>query len=361
MIKKVSIYLAIICLAESFCACNESVEYKNGYISPASCSADRCKDENILLVCDQSTGNTTDQTCTYGCDLTENRCKDKPADKCTADKCKDSDILLVCNKNTGNTTDQTCPYGCDLTENRCKDKPADKCTADKCKDENILAVCDTQSGNTTDQTCPYGCDLTENKCKDKPADKCTADKCKDNDILLVCDKVSGEYTEDTCPNGCENDACKPKDTCVPHCESDTVAIICHDDDSSETKSCTHGCDSTAGKCRINPIIGQPCRTEEDARCEDNDLIYCAETTGSAKWTLLTCPAQYQCKVNDGQAMCLETCTNEGDTTTICGSSFVLNAACSQLDGNLYYLPDYDTGIVAYCDLGCKDNHTCVEE
>ena len=353
--KSLIFTLGIICLLGTLSACNESIEYKPSQAEPVSCTTDVCKDQNILSKCDTNTGIAEDQTCLYGCDLSRNQCSDKP--KCTTDVCKDQSVLSKCDTNSGIAKDQTCPYGCDLSKNQCNDEP--KCTNDVCKDQNILSKCDTNSGIAKDQTCPYGCDLSRNQCNDEP--KCNADKCKDDNVLLVCDIDSGDYTEKPCSNGCREDTCVIPDPCVPGCKSDNEATICLEDGSSDTEICPHGCDSTAGKCKDNPIIGKPCQTEEAPMCEGNALIYCAESLGSAVWTRMVCPEKYACKEYEDQKMCLEACTNQNDTNTICGSGFLVGSICSQLDGGLYYTPDYDTGILKSCENGCKDHHSCADE
>ena len=328
------------------------------------CIASTCLNANALGVCDTTTGILHEENCPLGCDAITNRCKDaQTATQCTSDRCINSAILLVCNRDLGTTQQIQCPYGCDQSLNRCKDaETPNLCISDICQDDAFLLECNKQTGKTELKRCEYKCDKTANRCKDEPPkEKCTTDQCKDNTTLLVCNPSTGEYVESQCSEGCMNDRCVQKETCVPQCQSDNVAVICAEDGSSSTEKCTNGCDKQTGKCRPKSIIGESCKTEADPICEGNDFIYCAETSKGAVWTRMACPKNYECKVNDDQALCLERCSQKGEKYSICSSDFLVQSICSTLDGQLYYLPDYGTGILESCANGCADRHVCMED
>ena len=352
------IYLSIFSLCLSIYACSSDNEEPS-----KPCTTSICLDANTLAVCDPATGILHAETCPHGCELTANRCKDIGTTvKCTSDICKDSTTLLVCNRDTGTTQEMPCSAGCDPTANRCKDaKTPDKCISDICQDDAFLLVCNAQTGTTELKRCEYLCDKALNQCKEAPPkEKCTSNQCKDSSTLLVCNPSTGDYTESKCENGCSSNACVQKETCVPQCKSANEAILCLEDGKTSIEKCPNGCDSSTGQCHTKSIIGEPCKTEANPVCEGNDFIYCAETSNGAVWTRMTCPEHYECKEYDDEVLCLETCSKAGENNTICGSGFLVKSICDTLDGKLYYLPDYDTGLLESCDNGCADRHVCME-
>ena len=354
------ILLSMICLSWSFYACSSDTESEE---PSKPCTDSMCLDAKTLAVCDPTTGTLHAEICPQTCDPTINRCKDiPPITPCTSNICKDSATLLICNHDTGITQEMQCSTGCDQTLNRCN--PSDttnRCTSDRCQDDAFLLVCNAQTGTSEIKRCEYRCDKKANRCYDAPPkEKCTSDQCKDNSTLLACNLSTGDYVESKCENGCSNNACVQKETCTPQCKSNNEAIICHENDQASTEKCTNGCDTSTGKCRPESIIGEPCKTEADPVCEGNDFIYCAETSKGAVWTRMTCPDNYECKAYDGEVLCLESCSNAGENNTICGSGFIVKSICDTLDGKLYYLPDYDTGLLESCDNGCADRHVCME-
>ena len=359
--SSLSLTLIIACLLGSAYACSDDKDIETP--QETKCVSSICKDDNTLYVCDPATNLRHEEPCANGCSRSTNRCKDIEPDsskiQCTSDICKDDYTLYACHPTTGILNETPCEYGCDRATNRCKDTGM-KCIASLCKDDTMLYACDTSTGTVHETPCEYGCDKTTSQCKDKSiAEKCTSSKCKNDTILLVCNPTSGKYIETKCDLGCQNDACVHEDICVPICKTDDVAIVCHEDGSSEEQNCPKGCNKATGKCHSDSIIGESCNTETAPKCEGNDLIYCAETAGKTVWTRLSCPNHYECKVYEEQAMCLETCTKSGETGTICGSGFLVGSVCSKLDTQLYYLPDYETGILDSCEFGCMDNHVCM--
>lgn len=311
-------FLAISSLALGLIACGED-ENKNNSSGDQNCTADVCKEDGTaLLVCNKETGNMTETPCAYGCNLTTHVCNDAPSNgddhgnKCTADVCKDENILFACNKNTGVVTETPCAAGCDMTANVCIE--LEKCTADVCKaDGSSLIVCNKDSGLTTEKLCAYGCNSAENACYECTEDahcgagkicegnkcgdvQCTADVCgEDKASVIPC--VNGRIAEtvacdgDTpkCGKGAAGngaDACVAEDWCSENADCtkegknycNATAHVCTDQACS-LKNCGEGSQCVLGVCVPDADFTAkrkaPCIKDNFVdHCRGNELWYC---------------------------------------------------------------------------------------
>ena len=327
-------------------ACDDS----NSGDSLDGCTANQCSDAKTLEICAPD-GSTTKQTCDYGCENA--KCKDAPS--CAADSCIDAQTLEICNAD-GTTTRRTCDNGCENA--KCNDAPAEKCKADVCASAQTLVICNPD-GTTTTQKCSYEC--RNAKCVDAPAEKCKANVCKDAKTLEICN-TDGTTTTQKCDYECRNAKCvdAPVEKCkADKCKTAQTLEICNADGTTTTRDCAHGCENNA--CKASPLIGTACETAEDPTCDGDTMVYCSDATGTAVWTAFACPTGYSCQSYDDQPMCLESCTEEGKTGTICGTSdFLIGSICTRLATGLFYAPDNETGLLNFCENGCRDRHSCAD-
>lgn len=372
-----------------------------------------CLTDKILRACQDR--QWVDMTCEFLCE--NNMCISEDEDySCPsgASGCKDDQYGFKCMGKGWATV--PCEGGC--TGAFCQDKTLSCSGGTECRDGEILMVC--IDGHFTDVHCPPGQVCVDNECLDANASfidpRAGNPSCDANSHQkAVCDSLYGngrcvetasEYTyycigtcdpNDPHPYMCENHH-PYKRAFTGSCQTisdGTYAFI-----PQERYLCEHSCDPDTGCDKIVEVGGghlrddctgiqNECNGSIIHLCAGLDITYdCAETFG-ANWT---------CAVTNGEVVCAEPCTVEGESLDMCmnmpkGEGLVpthYKKVCKRFDdGKLYYhmqygevcngkcntlgtrcidtsnRPNCDYHILTYCqDAGinpnlCPSNQVCV--
>ena len=311
------------------------------------------------LACNEGTSSSSnDDVSSKVCDYTTPKCNEAGTQLLScfhgveqAFDCAGGCINGICNNAGGNVSGEC-------------DGSFPKCSADG----NAVLTC--VNGVESSAPCANGCE--NGACKvldipDEPAEKCddAIPKCsEDGSSVLTC--VNGTETAESCDLGCENGACKELGTCQyqePECSSDRRYLLSCVDGVETAVECEHGCDAWGHKC-YEPVeddeLGTACRLEADPYCKGNALIYCGETAQGNVWVKQDAPDNFICGNYEGMNMLLEKCEKAGEEATLCSSSMQLARVCTDVDGQLLYLPDYFSDDTTFCYAGC-DGNACAEE
>lgn len=292
----------------------------------------------------------------------------------TEPKCSvDGTQLLSCFHGVEQSFD--CTGGCinGICHNAGEDTEGCSYTGSRCSNDG-LSVISCVNGEEKTIPCANGCENGTCKVVDDPGsddpvnDPCanTIPSCsEDGHSLITC--VDGEEKTTPCDYGCVNHACKTLGSCdytESECSSNGKYLISCVDGIETAESCEHGCDAWGHTCYDivsgENELGTSCRLEADPYCKGDALVYCGETAQGNVWVKQDAPENFICGNYEGMNMLLEKCEKAGEEATLCSSSMQLARVCTDVDGQLLYLPDYFSDDTTYCYAGCNGN-ACAEE
>lgn len=394
----------------NFCANGTCVELEITPCAPGTLP--RCADEKTLIMCDTLDMGESWQEFKMHC-IDGRSCQTSGdfgacvsnTPECYVSSCKDLKTLNVCKD--GKQTPQACPEGQICVNDACvarqKITPCaldqdcasgEKCRHGLCYDEANLSL---KIGDTCDWSlfqeycdgdkeikCGYDMTVEANDCASyngcavyvKPAYRTNAPvrnaACRGESHRLAECTTAG-ITGYECMNSVSeyySFFMSLADACVVGTDGTMIHVMQRDQYNCGTSLCdeaTGFCPGSSltcpgGNCTptdepLSPVLGTSCDTDADAFCNGSALIYCPYGVGV--WTQYTCPEGYVCGTSYDESTCMETCTELGSKSSVCGSGFRLDTVCTQLENGKFYVRDIDT--LTECTNGCADNKECAPE
>ena len=319
-------------------------------VENAACVASSCQDLSTLLECKD--GKREAVSCGTG-------------KICMNDACVEAGDIAPCKSDTDCGATQMC------YQNVCYEKSNMALNVgDPCKASTFQEYCK----GDVEYKCGYDDTVETNDCKEyngcslyikpaypnkKPIRNAT---CRGTDAGLANCTSAGlvGYQCMNLPSEWISSYYSVSNACVVGTDGRMIYVAMRDEYNCEPSKCdisTGFCPGASQDCPDGQKCpGTSCLTEEAPICDGNALIYCAETSGDAIWTKLPCPSGYTCSEYDEQAMCLEQCTKVGEKSSACGSGIQVETVCTDVDGALLFVPNYDAATT--CASGCKDTHVC---
>ena len=283
--------------------------------------------------------------------------------ECSANACKDDNTLKVCE--SGTYREESCGEGKKCSENACVpagDVEQPECTSNACKDDNTLKVC--ESGKYREEPCGEGRKCSDNACVPMGANPelCSADACKDDTTAKICS--GGVYVEQPCGDDevCKGGTCTPTvEKCTYHECLDELSESYHacvnGSISAETSSCAEGQACLYGSCIESFKEGSACDDAEGVgycTADKKHAVVCNNKHKLAIWTcadecrvdtdgVVDCPKKPRPKPHECEKDYKAECINDNNQVRLCMDYEIVTwdcygATCSVDAKNTIYCP-----------------------